>query len=77
VALERHDAWIANDICRYSPTHPISRGIGLLMTGDELVCPKYGAQRPSIYSEIAREILRALVAVRIQILHQTSLVIRI
>jgi hypothetical protein len=69
MALERSDPWITGDFRSHSGTHPISGAVGDLVTWNEFVRPEYCSQGPSVHTEIAGEILSALVDVAFQALH--------
>jgi len=69
MARERSDPWITGDIRSDTRTHPISGAVGDLVTWNEFVRPEYRAQGPCVHTEIAGEILSALVAVAFQALH--------
>jgi hypothetical protein len=69
MARERSDPWITGDIRSHTRTHPISGAVGDLVTWNESVRPEYCPQGPSVHTEIAGEILSALVGVAFQALH--------
>jgi len=69
MAGERSDSRVLSDIRSHTRTHFVSGAVGDLVVWDEFVRPEYRSQRPSVHTEIAGEILSALVAVAFQALH--------
>jgi hypothetical protein len=69
MAREGGDSRVAGDIRSFTRAHFVSGAVSDLVARDEFVRPEHRPQGPSVYTEIAGEILGALVAVAFQALH--------